>query len=334
MFNGLLRQGGAGVQRPGGSVFGNSTTSTGGAIVATGPVRAGPSVNAIGRGNSVARPANMPDYDWLFGAKSAAANGMTATTTIVGNPNTYTYATNGWTLDKSRGQPWYMGGLFTSLTKPSGGQVVGAWSYGGDANCAIAGFISDPMWSMSQCNGGQPVAFAEGEVLTNYVDNNNTNEQGCDGTLWCYGKPGHKYPQSIEELLRVSGLKYRELWEPIVTVTPSVTVLSGGNAISTGATGTKWLDGSSQYYILGVQPQSVLTGSGFINIAGGLPDYMKVRNNIIPFGDSKNAAVCEPAKPSFPYWPIGPFTSANMPILSALGTVANAQLVKMFIAKC
>jgi len=177
----------------------------------------------------------------------------------------------------------------------------------------------------------------EGEVLTGARDNANTNEQGCFAALLNYGSAGHPYPTSIEDVLKYSGLsgKVRELWTPIMTNTPSVTVTTGGAAITTGATGTRWLDSDSTYYIVGEQSHGLAgSASGFLVFTGGLPDYLKVRNNVIPFGGRAVAGYGNGPKQSFPYHAIGPFTSANVPVMHGLGTVAAATLHKLFIAKC
>lgn len=292
-----------------------------------------PILPATGAPQSVGRPSGMPDYDFLFFAESAAADGLQAVNTIDGHPNTYTKMTHGFVLDKSRGDPWINCGLFTSLTVASGCAGAGSMSYGGDMSFHGSPFLTDPAWAARQSNGGMPVRYQQGENFLAYNDNGATNEQGVGCFLVTYGKPGHRWPQDLDELLRVSGLKYREIWEPRFPVaTASVTVMTGGTALST-TTDTKWIDANSQYYILGATMHSILTGGGFLNVSNGLPEYLKVRNNIIPFGDNDHAAQHEGAKFCPAYWPIGPFTAANWPIIAALATVANAQVASLYIAK-
>jgi len=293
---------------------------------------------AVGAGNSVARPAGMPDFDWAYWQETAAANGMTGTTWAASNPSTITGTGDTITLDRGRGRPWVRGGCYTSLTVANGAQLTGNLSYGGDANCHFQPFVDDPVYSMLNFMGGQAVPFQEGEILTGTRDNANTNEQGCFAALLNYGQtPGHPYPSSIEEVLKYSGIsgKVRELWSPIVTNTPSVTLTTGGAAITTGATGTRWLDSDSTYYIVGEQSHGLAgSSSGFLVFTGGLPDFLKVRNNCIPYGGRAVAGYGNGPKQSYPYHAIGPFTSANVPVMHGLGTVAAATLHKLFIAKC
>ena len=295
-------------------------------------VGAAPVMPAVGSANAVARPGNMPDYDFLFFAESAAADGLAAVNTIDGNPNTYTKMTHGFVLDKGRGTPFINTGLFTSLTVASGCAASLSMSYGGDMCFSGSPYLTDPGWAARIANGGVSIQAQPGENLMAFNDNGSTNEQGVGCFGITYGRAGHRWPQDVAELLQVSGLKVREFWHPRMPVTPSVTVMTGGASLTT-TTDTKWIDGVSSYYILGATSHSILTGGGFVNVSGGLPDYMKVRNNIIPFGDNDHAAQHEGCKFCTAYWPIGPFSMSNPPIVSALGTVANAQVIELLIAK-
>jgi hypothetical protein len=274
----------------------------------------------------------MPDFEWLVSQKTGAASGLTAITTAAGNPTSYSQTGNTFTLDRGRGRPWILGGWFTSLTKARGAGLMGNMSYGGDMAAYCNGNLRDPMWCI--CDG-TPRPLQEGEILTSYADNMNTNEQGCSAWVVTYGGPGHKYPQSIEDVIKVGNLggKIKEIWEPIGTTTASVTVMTGGVSLATAMTATKWIDSDSQYYILAAKPFGVASVSGFYNFSNGFPDYLKIRNNLIPFGDGLGATFEGPSY-SYPYYPIGPFSAANMPVQSAIGTAAAASIHSLVIAKC
>jgi len=293
---------------------------------------------ATGRSQSVGRPSGMPDYDWLAGGDSSAKATMVAFAAIAGTPPSYTTTTNGFIMDRGRGRPYLRTGCFTSLTRPNGAQLVGSQSFAADPAGHIPGFVTNPLDSLLYANGGMPVAFQEGETILQYADTNALTEQCQSGMLFCYGSVGHKYPETVEDLIRISGLgnKVKEIWYPRVGLTASLTVMTPTVTLNAAATtDDRWIDSDSEYYILGAVTQSVAAASGLLNFSQGLPDFLKVRNNCIPYGNSFYAAsgaskgimVC-------PYWPIGPFSAANPVQVGATGTAAAAQIVKLAIAKC
>jgi len=313
----------------GGTAYGGGAAFQGGWTAPPAPAR--------GAGNAMQRPAGMPDFDWAFWQETAAANGMTGTTRAAGNPDTVTGAGDTITLPRGRGRPYVRTGAYTSLTVANGAQLTGSLSYGQDCNCHIQPFTNDPVSALLKFMGGNAVPFQEGEVLTGARDNANTGEQGCFAALLNYGDIGHPYPTSIEEVLRYSGIsgKVKDIWTPIMTNTPSVTVTTGGAAITTGATGTRWLNSDSQYYIVGEQSHGLAgSSSGFLVFTGGMPEYLMARNNVIPYGGRAVAGFGLGPSQSFPYHAIGPFSSADVPIMHGLGTVAAATLHKLFIAQC
>jgi len=321
-----MRQGGAGVAYRGSA--GTTTTGTGLAYQPVGKPASNPAP-----GTNYTRPAGMPDYEWLVGSGHGACDGLTACESIAGNPSSYSQTGNTFTLAKGRGTPWVMGGWFTSLTAPKNGAVVGAQSYGGDNNCTYLGNLTNPNLAFK---GFQPVPFQEGEILTQYGDTTAADEAHCQATLVVYGQaPGHPYPESVEEVIKYSGLsgKVKEIWNPIGTTTGSVTVMTGGVALGTAmSTGTKWVDADSAYYILGARSINVGTVGGFLNISGGMPGYMMARNNLIPVGDAESA-LKEGCPTTFPYHAIGPFTSSDWPLQSMISFVASAHLHTLCIAK-
>jgi hypothetical protein len=280
----------------------------------------------------------MPDYEMVnFGATGAQAV-QTLTTVLAGTPPSYTYATTFVTLESKRGVPYCGIGAVTSLTKPGPGQLVGNISYGADPACSYPAYVTDPLDALIYSNGGAQVPLSAGEVVGPMMDNNNTNEQVQGMFVITYGGPGHRWPETIEELLKVSGLgdQVKEIWTTRVGLTASLTV--GTPTVTLNAAGTtddRWIDGESDYYILGAMTQSVAAASGSLYFSQNLPDFLKVRNNCIPYGNSFYAASgsgkgkCVPA-----YWPIGPFNASAPVQIGATGTAAAAQVVKLFIAKC
>ena len=326
-FNfGALTQGGPGVARP---VVGSAGTTSTPLLRSTTTKGAGV-LPAVGK-TAIALPAGMPDFDWITWQKTGAASGFVAITSAAGNPASYSQTGNTVTLDRGRGRPWIVAGWATSLTKCRGGMLIGNMSYSANPAFYCAGNLRDPMYGI---DATYPKPMQEGEILTGYIDNMNTAEQGCMSYVVCYGSPGHKYPTSIEEVIKVSNLgsKIKEIWEPRGTTTASVTVMTGGVSLATAMTDTGWIDSESEYYILGTKPHGVASVSGFFNISGGLPEYGKMRNQLIPFGDGLSAVFDGPSY-SFPYHAIGPFSAANMPVQSALGTAAAASLHSLVIAK-
>ena len=323
MFTGAQLQGqtmkSAGLPAPGAGAIG------------TGAYSPGVLLPAVGRAG-VARPAGMPDYEWWTWQKTGAASGLVAITSAAGNPSSYTQSANTVTADRGRGRPWVIAGWATSLTKCRGAALIGNMSYGGDPAFFCNGNLRDPMYGIADAT---PKPLQEGEIVTGYIDNMNTAEQGCMSFLVTYGSAGHKYPTSIEEVIKYSGLggKIKEIWEPRGTTTASVTVMTGGVALGTACSDTKWIDSESQFYILGAKPFGVASVSGFFNFSNGLPEAFKVRNNLIPFGDGLSAIFDGPSY-SFPYHAIGPFSCANYPLQSALGTAAAASIHTLVLAKC
>ena len=292
---------------------------------------------ATGASSGVARPGNCPDYDmFAFGATGALAV-QTLITVIAGVPPSYTYATTYVTFERGRGRPWVGPGCVTSLTKPGPGQLTGNISYGADPAASYPAFVNDPLDALTHATAGTWLPMSEGEVVGPMMDNNNTNEQVQGMGMVCYGKPGHRWPEDVEELLKVSGLsgKIREIWMPRIGLTASLTVQTPTVVMNAaGCTDDRWIDGESSYYVLGAMTQSVAAASGVLNFSQGLPDYLKVRNNCIPYGNSFYAASGSGKGKVVPaYWPIGPFTAANPIQIGATGTAAAAQVVRVVIGK-
>lgn len=330
IFTGL-RQGGAGVKYAAGGTAPYSgvarTAAVGGGIKP-----------AIGKGQSVVRPGGCPDYDMVCTGATGALAVQTAVAVLVGNPNSYTYAGTAVTTDRGRGRPHVGIGACTSLTKPGPGQIVGSMSYGGDPAASFPAFVCDPLDALVGSNGGLNLPMQEGETLTFYMDNNNTNEQVQGFYVISYGSPGHRWPEDVEQLIKISGLgnKIKEVWAPRIGLTASLT--TPVNTVVMNAAGTtddRWIDGESEYYVLGAMTQSVAAASGVLNFSQGLPDYLKVRNNDIPYGNTFYAASGSGKGRIVPaYWPIGPFTSANPVQVGATGTAAAALVVRVILGKC
>jgi len=270
-----------------------------------------------------------------FGATGTYAV-QTAITVLVGTPPSYTQATTTATLESKRGVPYAGIGCCTHLTRPGPGQLVGNISYGADPACTFPAFVTDPLDALVNSNGGIQVPLSAGEVVTPMMDSNGIAGQTQGMFMIIYGGPGHSWPKNIEELLHISGLQPSEIWTTRVGLTASLTV--GTPTVTLNAAGTtddRWIDGESDYYVLGAMTQSVAAAAGMLCFSQNLPDWMKVRNNLIPYGDSFYAASGAGKGKVVPaYWPIGPFNAAAPVQLGATGTAAAAQVVKLIIAKC
>lgn len=293
---------------------------------------------ATGASAGEARPAGCPDYEMVCTGMSAQQAAQTAQTVLTGNPNSYTYATTYVTSDRGRGRPFVGIGCTTSLTRPNAGQLIGSMSYGGDPAASFPSFVTDPLEALMHSNGRLRVPMQEGETFQLTMDNNNVSEQNQAFYVINYGSPGHPWPADIEELIHLSGLgqKIREIWMPRIGLTASLTTdVATVTMNAAGTTDDRWIDGESEYYVLGAMTQSVAAASGVLGFQQGLPSWQRMRNNRIPYGNSFYAAsgagkgVIVPA-----YWPIGPFTSANPIQIGATGTAAAAQVVRIVIGKC
>lgn len=268
-----------------------------------------------------------PPYEWYLWGESAAKNGFTGVTSKAGYPDTYSQTGDTVTLRDLGGRaPWYRAGLAIGVTKTGGGRFKGSKSYGSQYHY-VPGAMGPKMARLTNQIARE---YQRGEVITGEADSANTNEVTALLALFTYGGPGHPYPPTIQDLARMVRAKVIHCPQFSVTSGAAITAGSGAVTLDSASQEDLWIKDDVLYYILGAVPHLV-NNAGLLEFSGGLPNN-EFHSNCLPLGNGAQPVTFD-SDVTWPYEPIGPFTSGAFPKVGLYSVAAAATTFGLIIAE-
>lgn len=236
----------------------------------------------------------------------------------------YTQAGDTVTLRKNEGKAYPVAGVALSETKCGGGRFKGDQTYAQEYTY-VRGAMGDlgPR-SLTDLRFFGP--FQEGEVLTGEVDNANVAEERIMALLFTYGRMGHAYPRTLEEVMRYSGINPTRVFARQFSITIANVITSGdpGTAFMTASQEDLWLSADSQYYVLGAIPHLVASEM-LLQFYGQVPKHHKDHHNaVLPLGTGADEVRFCASEVCLPYEAIGPFDGDSLPTIGGFGIDATA----------